>query len=482
MASSPPESDTLEYKTSVSKSFCATVIAFANCEGGRILVGVNNDGMPLGVDDVDSVMLQISHIIADSICPEILHFVAIEPKTLDGKTVIEVSVEGGDRKPYCLASKGFTPAGVYMRVGPGNVHASADAIRSMIRMSDGDVFEQRRSEKQGLSFDEAHRFFANAGIALADENLKSLRAVGLDGYATNLGLLLSDQCPFAIKCAVYGDENGLDYIDRRSFTGSVLTQLNDALAFLELSNTLHATFEGLRRIDEHAVPPRAIREALVNAVMHRDYDYDAPVIVNVFSNRIEFVSTGSLVKGLTRQDITAGVSATRNPLLASVLLRLSMAEGYGMGIRIMRGLYDGSGLEPELIINPGSFVTVLPKRTPDGHRAQAETGQTKTAQADREKGSKATVDRRSTSLTNGNHRPAAAQVGSSACPTSERKRHEYDIVRFAEENGEVRRADIEKMLGISRDAALALVEGLVLQGTLEKRGKSRGTRYVPVRP
>ena len=355
-------------------------------------------------------------------------------------------------------------------------------MRSMIRMSDGDVLEQRRSEKQGLSFDEAHRFFANADITLADENLKSLRAVGLDGCATNLGLLLSDQCPFAIKCAVYGDENGLDYIDRRSFTGFVLTQLNDVLTFLELSNTLHLTFKGLRRIDEHAVPSRATRETLINAVAHHDYDYDATVIVNVFSNRIEFVSTESLVKGLTRQDIMAGVSATRTPMLASVLLRLSMAEGYGMGIRIMRGLYGESGLEPAFIINPGSFVTVLPKRTPDGHRPQVETSQTKIAEADHEKGSATTANRRSASLPNEDHRPATAQGDSPTCPTSERKRHEYDIVLFAEENGVVRRADVEKMLGISHDAALALVERLVLQGALEKCGKPRGTLYVPVRP
>ena len=472
------ESATLEFKREISKSFCTTVVAFANSDGGRILVGVSDGGTPLGVENPDVVMLQASHAIADSICPEILPFVSINTLEIEGKPVVEVIVEEGDRKPYCLANKGFSPAGVYLRKGSGNTPASVDAIRSMIRTNDGDVFENRRSENQQITFNAAQVFFSDANVSCTRENLKTLHAIGLDGYCTNLGLLLSDECPFSIKCAVYDDEDGLDYHDRREFTGSVFSQMQDALSFLELNNTLHASFEGLRRNDSHAVPPRAMREALLNAVMHKDYDYNAPIIINVFANRIEFISTGGLAQGLTEGDIMAGVSATRNPRLAAVLLRLNMAEGYGMGIRIMKKLYKRTGLAPQFKINPGSFVTVLPKigtEPPSVNTSIAEASQSSDHGlnphwSDCPPLADTTNEQAITTFSN---MPAFH-------PAPDRRRYEYAVIEFAEEHGEVRRADVERMLGISRDAALALVEGLVMQGALMKRGKSRNTHYVPV--
>ena len=489
-ASNLRESDSLEFKRSVSKTFCASVVAFANTSGGTILIGVDDNGAALGVENPDETMLRASSAIVDSVCPDILPFVSICTREIDDTTVVEIVIEEGDRKPYCLASKGFTPAGIYLRTGSGNVHAGIDAIRSMIRASDGDSFETRRCENQSLTFDSLRTFLAEAGLTCTQENLKTIHAKNLDGSCTNLGLLLSDQCPFSIKCAVYDDNDGLDYRDRWKFEGSVLSQMEDALEFLDLTNTLHASFNGLRRTEAFAVPPRALREALINAVMHRDYDYNAPVIINVFSDRIEFVSIGGLVKGVSLEDVMAGVSATRNPLFADILERLNMVEGYGMGIRIMKSLYKGTGLQPRFEANPESFVAVLPKRRSGGAATANETASTTFEETDGIENalagetSDANPKRETAAGRNAPQSPLAENAQLPPISVRDRKQAERShcecaVVQFAQEHGEVRRADVENLLGISRDAALVIIEALAHKGLLEKRGKSRGTHYIP---
>lgn len=135
--------------------------------------------------------------------------------------------------------------------------------------------------------------------------MKSLGLIDHDGYYTNAALLLSDQCEHSIKCAVYEDTTKLKFKARKEFYGSILKQVDEAYEYINLCNNQNSTFEGLMRVDHYDYPQYAVREALLNAVVHRDYDYSGSILINIFSNRIEFVSIGGLVKGITLHDVMA---------------------------------------------------------------------------------------------------------------------------------------------------------------------------------
>ena len=131
--------------------------------------------------------------------------------------------------------------------------------------------------------------------------------------------------------------------------------------FISLNNNLNSTIEGLKRVDKPDYPSYAIREALLNAIVHRDYDYSGSTLINIYDDRIEFVSIGGLVKGMTMQDVMGGVSQSRNMVLANIFYRLELIESYGTGIRRMIESYEGHIEQPVFAPAPASFVVVLPK-------------------------------------------------------------------------------------------------------------------------
>lgn len=139
--------------------------------------------------------------------------------------------------------------------------------------------------------------------------------------------------------------------------------MDEAYEFISLNNNLNSTIEGLKRVDNPDYPPYAIREALLNAIVHRDYDYSGSILINIFDDRIEFVSIGGLVKGMTMQDVMGGVSQSRNMVLANIFYRLELIESYGTGIRRIMESYEGRMEQPVFAPAPASFVVILPKIT-----------------------------------------------------------------------------------------------------------------------
>ncbi|WP_320928007.1 ATP-binding protein [Hungatella sp.] len=182
-----------------------------------------------------------------------------------------------------------------------------------------------------------------------------------DGYYTNTALLLSDQCEHSIKCAVFEGTDKTRFKTRRGFYGSVFKQLENVYEYISLINNVHADFIGLERVEHFDYPEYAIREALLNAIVHRDYDYSGSIIINIFDDRIEFVSIGGLVKGITLANILHGVSQSRNMVLANVFYQLKLVESYGIGIQRIMQSYSGNS-SPGFFTEASSFVTILPNQ------------------------------------------------------------------------------------------------------------------------
>lgn len=428
------ESETIEFKAIVVEDIKNEVAAFANSQGGTLFVGVLDDGEWIGVDDVDAAMLQISNMVRDAIKPDVTMFVRYEVLTQEDKQVIAVHVQRGTNRPYYLAKKGLRPSGVYVRQGVSAVPASDTAIRAMIKETDGDRFEEMRSLEQQLTFVATEQEFARRGLAFGAEQMRTLKLLNSDGLYTNLALLLSEQCPQTIKVAVFEGTDQSVFKDRREFSGSLLQQMNEVYDYLDKHNRIHSTFDKLLRIDTRDYPETALRETLLNLLVHRDYAYRASGLISVFSDRIEFVSIGGLMPGFLLEDIMAGVSVCRNQRLANVFYRLQLIEAYGTGMKKIMNAYRDMGKTPDVEVTHNTFKIILPNVNGQEDRMA----------------------------------PSFSGVSGS---------DEEKILAVIRAQGEASRAEIERAIGVSTSTTTRLLREMTQTGVLQRVGQGRATRY-----
>lgn len=363
------ESERIEYKSQMIDDIYKEVIAFANTDGGVIYIGIDDKGNLTGIDNVDETYTRLTNGIRDAIAPDVTMFVRY---VLQDNKVIQIEVGEGSYKSYYLKSKGMKPNGIYVRQGASSVQASPAQIRKMIKDSDGDVFEEMRAPQQELSFQEAERTFMRYKVDFSEEKYIALglRNIHDDQY-TNLAMLLSDQCQHTTKIAVFGDEANITFKDAKEFGGSIFKQLDDSYTYLTLCNRTAATFKGLERVELSDYPEDALREALLNALVHRDYSYSGSIIINVNDSCIEFISIGGLLPGLSADDIRNGISQPRNRKLAEIFHRLRLIESYGTGIRKIYALYKDCAVQPRIEVTTNTFKLVLPNMNASGSVAES---------------------------------------------------------------------------------------------------------------
>lgn len=426
------ESIHLELKKEYVKDILKTVIAFANTSGGKIYIGIDDDGKVLGVQRLDTDILKLSNSIRDSIKPDITLFTSILVEKIDGKDVIVVDVQKGASSPYYLTDKGIRPSGVYVRQGASSVPATDAAILKMIRDTDGDNFEELRSLNQNLDFVFLKKEFEDANIKLEHSQMRTFNIIDEDGLYTNLGLLLSEQCPHTIKAAVFEGSTKEIFKDRFEFSGSLLKQMKDVYSFLNRYNRTNSEITGLKRTDTREYPEIALREALLNSIVHKEYSYSSSTLISVFDDKIEIVTIGGLTKGLSEDDIMLGVSILRNRNLANIFYRLKLIEAYGTGIPKIIESYNEYNVKPKIEISSNAFKITLPNTLKEKSISKLE---------------KNLSDK------------------------------EYLIVNMLKENEYIKRTDIEKNLSISSSMAIKLLRNMVDNLVIEKIGKGKNVIY-----
>lgn len=436
------ESETVELKAIVVEDIKKEVIAFANCGGGKLYVGIADNGEVVGVDKADDSLQQITNMIRDSIKPDITMFVHYEILNMDGKKVILVDIQQGTNRPYYLAKKGLCPEGIYVRQGTSSVPATDTAIRQMIKETDGDSFEEMRSLNQELTFHATQSEFSSRGILFEQPQKQTLKLLTRDGVYTNLGLLLSEQCVHTIKAAVFQGTDQSVFKDRREFSGSLMQQMNEVYAYIDFRNQTQATFDKLRRIDTRDYPETAVREALLNLLVHRDYSFRSSAFISIYADRIEFVSIGGLLPGLGINDILMGVSVCRNQNLADVFYRLELIEAYGTGIQKIMSAYKGNQRLPQIEVTDNAFKIILPNVN---YAANAEPG---------------------------NDKNQAVNIP--------KESNEQMILNYLNDNITVTRADVEEMLQVSTATAYRILKQMSKDGALIQLGKGKNTKYTLV--
>ena len=426
------ETENIEFKLQFTDELYKEVIAFANTDGGVIYIGIDNNGNAVGIDNVDENYTRITNGIRDAIMPDVTMFVKY---TIQENRVVRITVGEGSYKPYYLKSKGLKPSGVFVRQGTSSVSASFEQIRAMIKESDGDTFESMRSMEQNLTFKSAREAFKRYNIEFSKTKYRALGiTTQVDELYSNLALIISDQCTHTTKVAVFADEENTKFRDSKEFGGSIFEQLDNTYAYLTLCNKTVATFKGLERIEKIDYPEEALREALLNAIVHRDYSFSGSIIINVNDKEMEFISIGGLLPGLSPDDIRSGISQPRNKNLADIFHRLHLIESYGTGIRKIYNLYARCSEQPRIEVTSNTFKIILPNMN---RMAEKESGTVVTAQMQK-------------------------------------------ILDYIEENGQITELEIQELLGLKKTRAFILAKQMRDEGLIRVEGRGDSKKYTRV--
>ena len=360
------ESKNVEYKVTLpdkSEKYMKTIVAFANTQGGKLIVGIDDKTHEIvGVENeiLFQVMDGIANAISDSCVPQIIP--DIEPQTVDGKTVIVVSVEAGKNRPYYLKSKG-KENGTYIRVAGTSRQAFPEKIRELEMEGARISWDELICVGYPVSDEATERlcqdiesFREKAGMtehSVKKEQLinwKILKQSEGQIMATNAyALLTSDYFPFSkTQCAVFKGTDRAVFLDKREFKGPIYAQIESAVDFVLRNIRLGARIDGLVRKEKYELPLEAIREMIINAHCHRNLLDESCIQVAVYDDRLEVTSPGGLYNGLTYEEVMNGHSKIRNKAIANIFSQMGLVEAWGSGIkRIFNAAKEYGLLEPK---------------------------------------------------------------------------------------------------------------------------------------
>lgn len=352
------ENSTTELKESITNTFLKAVSAFANFRSGIIYFGVTDAGKVIGIKDAEEQRLKIENSINDSISP-LPEYKLTEHKVED-KTIIELAVYKGKGTPYMYKNK------AYMRSDTASIPCDNFTLRKLLLGGMNMRYEE-------LPYDGGHLDFA-----VLEENLKKvvgidelsldvLKTLGLytDGDFNNAAAFLADTNTYrscGIDIVRFGETENI-FLERITVEKqSLLKQYEEALNFFDKWYAPYEEVAGFYRVERVYIPREAYREAIANALCHRDFSMNAQVRVAGYSDRIEITSPGGLTEGITEQEFSKGaISSLRNENVAEVFHRLKLIEKFATGIKRIKAEYSTFTEEPDFKIYPNAITIVLPR-------------------------------------------------------------------------------------------------------------------------
>ena len=347
------ENKSLEFKATITNSFLKTVSAYSNFRGGEILFGVNDDGSVFGIDNPDQVCLDIENRINDSIAPKPDFEIDID----DSKKIIRLVVREGQYKPYLYKGK------AYRRSDTASIEVDQAELKELVLQGSNLYFEELPCGRDDLIFQElSAKLMKNLDIKVVSEDI--LRTLGLftkDKKFNNAAALLSDENDFyGIDIARFGNSIN-EIMDRETISKtSVLKQYDAALNMIKRYYQYEEISE-IERKKVDLVPETAYREAIANALIHRDWSINSHIRISLFSDKIEIKSPGGLPRGITAEEYMKGdISCLRNPILGNVFFRLHYIEMFGTGVRRILLAYKDAKIKPKFEITDNVISVILP--------------------------------------------------------------------------------------------------------------------------
>ncbi len=361
------ETKYLELKREYSNSLLKTVSAFANYHDGKIMIGIADNGDIIGLENTSQLRLSIENAINDNISPR--PYFEIQVKEFGVKLVLIVKVYKGSFTPYYYKNK------AYKRSDISDIELDRLELNKLILEGQNFSFEELESTNQTLEFDYLSKKFREIKkiSSLSEDTLKSLELIKNDKY-TNSAALLSDLNPIqnAHIILIRYSKNLMNIMDKISLENiSILEQFDVCIDFYYKHISVNEFIGGAYRQTIEEIPLVAYREAVANAIIHRDYMSKGDVKVEYFEDRLEITSPGGLPSGISEEEYMDGrLSVMRNRVIADIFLRLKIIEKLATGIRRIKEYYSGSTEQPKFDVKLNSIRVILPKKVLKNEREE----------------------------------------------------------------------------------------------------------------
>lgn len=416
------ESKNVELKRAFSLNMYKTISAFSNLNGGSVYIGIDDDGKIVGVENIKKIKLDIENTINDVFVPRVT--VEFITHKMDNKDVLELKVKKGNKRPHFYKNIAYT------RTDTSTVPMDHNTLTRLMLSSENIGFDEVETNRSDLTFDYLEKVLKES-LGLKELNKSSLTTLGLmkNGICNNSAVLLSDNgnmknsyvdlAKFKISNDVFEDRIMLDNASCLSYYFELLEIFNKYYPTLSLVSVP-------KRIEREQIPFGAFKEAILNAIIHRDYLINRGVQISMYEYGIEINSPGGLPEGINETVyLSGGTSILRNKTLASVFFRLGIIEQFGTGIKRIISNYSDTDEKPSFVIEDYQLKIILPVIGYEYHKLNEEEG----------------------------------------------------ILAYLRSHPNATRAEMEKKLHIEKNSLLRKLNGFIEKGLIKKRGSGPNINY-----
>lgn len=336
-----------EFKVKLTDKFEEEVISFLNTNGGNIYIGVNDKGDIIGINgNIDLLQRTIKDRIKDNIMPSTLGLYDVIVLEKDNKKYIKVIIAKGSERPYYLKGMGMTPDSCFIRVGSSIQSMPNEMINNEFSKRTRNSLKNIVSPKQDLTFSQLKIYYEEKGFSINNNFLKQLDLYTDDGKYNYNAYLLADNNSISIRFGKYDGINSVNLIENEDFGNCcIIKATKNILNKLEIENKTFTKIEYPERKEIKMYDYIAVREAVVNAIVHNDWSNEYSPKFEIFSDRLVISSNGVIQDNTTKEEFLEGFSLPKNKELMKVFNDLDLVEQMGTGIIRILQSYNKDSFE-----------------------------------------------------------------------------------------------------------------------------------------
>lgn len=338
------EDSRTEFKVKLVDDLEESVIAFLNKDGGNIYIGIDDNGNVVGLkNNMDLLQRKVKDKIISSIEPSVLGLFDLEVLEKDDKKYLKIIIAKGYDTPYHIKGMGMTPDSCFIRAGSSNERMDEHLINKMFRERTKNSLKNIISPRQDLTFTDLKIYYTEKGFDVGDNFEKQLEFFTKDGKYNYVAYLLADNNRVSIKVAKYAGEDVDELMENYEFGDcSLIKATYRVLEKFRIENKVYAKITYPERKEQPMYDYTAVREVVINAIVHNDWATEYPPKFEFFNDRLEVSSFGGIQSEFTEEEFLQGYSAPKNPELMRVFRDLELVEHLGTGIRRILKRYDKS--------------------------------------------------------------------------------------------------------------------------------------------
>jgi predicted HTH transcriptional regulator len=431
------ETNRIEYKAKLTDTLEKEVVAFLNYkEGGVVYIGVDKNADTVGIEDCDETQLKIKDKLKHNIEPSCLGLFDVIVEERDNKNIIKIIVASGSETPYYVKKYGMSPKGCFIRLGSASEPMNTMMIEELFSRRTRNSLGKIKSNRQDLTFEQLKIYYEARGLKLNEQFASNLELLTRDGYYNYVAYLMADSNGTSIKVAKYNGINKVHLIENNEYGYcSLIKATKSVLDKLELENRTATLITSKERINQRLWNPLALKEAVINAIVHNDYTNELPPVFEIYDDRLEITSSGGLSVIKNKEKFFKGYSNPINREIMRIYKDLDMVEQLGSGMNRILSFY-----KKDIFIFDEDFLKMVFISNYDEIEGSQIGGQ------------------------------MGSQIGGQIVLTS----RQQEIFNLIKENKNITQKELESYLKINRSAILKHINNLKEKGVLKRVGGTRG--------